>query len=173
MWKQNSGVLYYLNIDINKKKVSAFDLDNTIIVTKSNAKFPKDKDDWKFIDSNIISKFNTNLIDYNVVIFTNQQSLDKKLGFEKFKEKIMNIIKSFNINISVFISYQNNFCRKPLIGLWELLSEYIKDINLNDSFYVGDAAGRKNDFSNSDLNFAHNLGIKFLIPEEFYENNKR
>lgn len=168
MWKQKSGVLYYINLDNTKKKISAFDLDNTIIETKSNAKFPKDKDDWKFIDSNIISRINS-LIDYNVVIFTNQKGLDKKLGLEHFKEKIMNIIKSFNVNISVFISYQDDFYRKPLTGMWDLLSDIINP-DLKDSFYVGDAAGRKNDFSNSDSNFANNIGIKFLLPEEFIQN---
>jgi bifunctional polynucleotide phosphatase/kinase len=169
MWKQKIGVLYYLNIDSNKKNVAAFDLDNTIIVTKSNAKFPKDKDDWKFIDPNIVSEFNTRLIDYNIVIFTNQKGLDKRLSLDSFKEKIMNIIKSFNLKISVFISYQDDFYRKPLTGMWDLMSEYVTP-NLENSFYVGDAAGRKNDFSNSDINFANNIKIKFLLPEEFIQN---
>lgn len=173
MWKQKTGVLYYLNLDTNKKKIAAFDLDNTIIVTKSNAKFPKDKDDWKFIDSNIVSEFNTRLIDYNIVIFTNQKGLDKKsddkVNLDNFKEKIMNIIKSFNTKISVFISYQDDFYRKPLTGMWDLMSEYVSP-DLKHSFYVGDAAGRTNDFSNSDVNFAYNIKIKFLLPEEFIQN---
>jgi bifunctional polynucleotide phosphatase/kinase len=169
MWKQKIGVLYYLNLDLSKKKIAAFDLDNTIIVTKSNAKFPKDKNDWKFIDSNIISEFNTRLIDYNIVIYTNQKGLDKKLGLDNFKEKIINIIQSFNVKISVFISYQDDFYRKPLTGMWDLLCENI-NVDSKNSFYVGDAAGRKNDFSNSDINFAHNIRIKFLLPEEFIQN---
>ena len=173
MWKQKTGVLYYLNLDTNKKKIAAFDLDNTIIITKSDAKFPKDKDDWKFIDSNIVSEFNTRLIDYNVVIFTNQKGLDKKsddkVNLNNFKEKIMNIIKNFSINISIFISYQDDFYRKPLTGMWNLMSEYINP-DLKHSFYVGDAAGRTNDFSNSDINFAYNIKISFLLPEEFIQN---
>jgi bifunctional polynucleotide phosphatase/kinase len=168
MWKQKSGVLYYLNIENHIKKIAAFDLDNTLIVTKSNAKFPKNKDDWKFIDSEIVSKINS-LTDYNIVIFTNQKGLDKKLGLDNFKEKIMNIIKQFNVKISVFISYQDDFYRKPLTGMWDLMSEYVS-INKKECFYVGDAAGRKNDFSNSDMNFANNIKIIFLIPEEFLQN---
>ena len=86
-----------------------------------------------------------------------------------FKEKIINIIKLLNINISVFISYQDDFYRKPLTGMWDLMCEYIKP-DLKESFYVGDAAGRTNDFSNSDINFAYNIKIKFLLPEEFIQN---
>lgn len=168
MWKQKSGVLYYLNLDNNKTKVAAFDLDNTIIVTNSGKKFPKDKDDWKFIESNIVSRINS-LKDHNIVLFTNQKGLDNRLGFDNFKDKIMNIIKAINNKISVFISYQDDFYRKPLTGMWDLLNEYL-NINLNNSFYVGDAAGRKNDFSNSDINFAYNIKVKFLLPEEFIQD---
>jgi bifunctional polynucleotide phosphatase/kinase len=53
--------------------------------------------------------------------------------------------------------------------MWDLMSEYVEP-NLENSFYVGDAAGRKNDFSNSDINFANNIKIKFLLPEEFIQN---
>lgn len=169
MWKQLPGVLYYLNIDSKKDKIAAFDLDNTIIIPKSGAKFPKNKEDWKFIDSVVESRINS-LVDYNVVIFTNQKGLDKKLGLDNFKEKIINIIKSFTVKISVFIAYQDDFYRKPLSGMWDLLSKHADTINKKNSFYVGDAAGRKNDFSNSDINFAHNIKIPFLLPEEFIQN---
>ena len=37
-----------------------------------------------------------------------------------------------------------------------------------NSFYCGDAAGRKNDFSDSDKNFAKNIGIEFYIPEKIF-----
>ena len=168
MWKEKPGVLYYLNVDSKKNKIAGFDLDNTIIVTNSGKIFPKDKDDWKFIDSVIISRINS-LTDYNVVLFTNQKGINNRLGFDNFTEKVMKIIKSFSINISVFISYQDDFYRKPLTGMWDLVSEYC-NINKKESFYVGDAAGRKNDFSNSDINFAYNIKITFLLPEEFIQN---
>ena len=44
------------------------------------------------------------------------------------------------------------------------------------SFYCGDAAGRKqkpfNDFSNDDLLFSINLGLKFYTPEMLFLGEK-
>jgi hypothetical protein len=46
------------------------------------------------------------------------------------------------------------------------------EIDKDSSFYCGDAAGRKqkpfNDFSNDDLLFSINLGIKFYTPEMLF-----
>ncbi len=36
------------------------------------------------------------------------------------------------------------------------------DIDMQQSFYSGDAAGRIGDFSDSDKKFAKNIGIKFI-----------
>jgi bifunctional polynucleotide phosphatase/kinase len=52
-----------------------------------------------------------------------------------------------------------------------------EEIDLTQSFYCGDAAGRaqgwapkkKKDFSSSDRLFAMNIGIKFLTPEEHFQ----
>ncbi|MES1902862.1 MAG: hypothetical protein MHPSP_002062, partial [Paramarteilia canceri] len=46
------------------------------------------------------------------------------------------------------------------------------NIDMKNSFYVGDAAGRKKDFACSDLLFAQNLAIKFHTPEEYFLDDK-
>jgi len=67
--------------------------------------------------------------------------------------------------------------RKPKKGLWTVLCDQImkvkqSEIDKDSSFYCGDAAGRKqkpfNDFSNDDLLFSINLGIKFYTPEMLF-----
>ena len=167
MWINKLGVLYNLNL-IKNLKVASFDLDDTLITTKSNKKFPIDENDWKF-KKNVVETINK-LTDYNIIIFTNQKNLDQKLGLDLFKLKIDNIIKNFKPNISVIVAYHDDFYRKPLTGMWDLLQEY--NLPLNNSFYVGDAAGREGDHSNSDYNFAFNIGIKFFT-EEFFEGNMK
>jgi bifunctional polynucleotide phosphatase/kinase len=163
-WITTPSVCYYLNIT-TKYPIAGFDLDGTLIQTKSDRKFPINENDWKIISPKMIDMINTISKDYNIVIFTNQLGLDKKLGLDKFKHKINTIKKLFLQDISVVISYDNDFYRKPLTGMWTLFDEY--SIPKDKSYYVGDAAGRKNDHSDSDLNFAHNIGIRFATPESY------
>ena len=57
--------------------------------------------------------------------------------------------------------------RKPNKGMWDytlLLMPLIKS-----GFYCGDAAGRPKDFSDSDLNFAKNIGLSFHLPEDMFK----
>jgi bifunctional polynucleotide phosphatase/kinase len=48
------------------------------------------------------------------------------------------------------------------------------EIDMKESFYCGDAAGRPKtdtrpkDFSDSDIKFASNVGLKFFTPEELF-----
>ena len=62
--------------------------------------------------------------------------------------------------------------RKPQIGMWEAFEKYVTSqgatIDKDHSFFVGDAAGRKADFLDSDKQFASNIGIKFYVPEDFW-----
>jgi DNA 3'-phosphatase len=59
--------------------------------------------------------------------------------------------------------------RKPGIGLWKRVLELMENnIDLESSFYCGDAAGRKTDHSNDDLLFAKNAKLKFYTPEEYF-----
>lgn len=58
--------------------------------------------------------------------------------------------------------------------MWDFFVEECNEnikIDKKASMYVGDAAGRKkpqvakNDFSDSDLKFAHAIGLPFFTPE--------
>jgi len=70
--------------------------------------------------------------------------------------------------MTALIASNDDENRKPNLGMWK---HFVKIVNentepiLDKSFYVGDAAGRKNgkkkDFSDSDLKFAMNIAIPF------------
>lgn len=147
------------NDDINKNKIAGFDLDNTIIKTKSGKKFPKDYEDWIFMYPNIIEKINDLYNNgFNIVIITNQKNLK---NIDEWKQKIINIFTILNINIDIYVSLIDNEYRKPNIGLW---TKYINNYTPN-TFYCGDACGRNNDHSDTDFKFALNLKIEFMSPE--------
>lgn len=157
---------YHTKIGKNIKcNIAAFDLDYTLIKPKSGRKFPKDKNDWKFLFDNIIDYLHS-LKDYSIILFTNQSRFN-----DNIIEKIDNIIEKINLDIHVFISSGKDYYRKPMTGMWEELMSINPNIDLNNSFYCGDAAGRKNDFSASDYYFANNIGIKFILPEVLFKSD--
>jgi bifunctional polynucleotide phosphatase/kinase len=141
--------------------IAAFDLDWTLIKPKSGKKFPKDYDDWTLLHG--VKEKLTELHEkkYKIVIFTNQAG--SSLDINLFAKKIRAISSLIDVPIQAFVATDYGYCRKPSIGMWWLLTRNNNKIviDIKNSFYIGDAAGRPNDFSNSDLKFALNLGLKF------------
>ncbi|RHZ62646.1 putative DNA 3'-phosphatase Tpp1 [Aspergillus thermomutatus] len=152
-----------------KAKVAAFDLDSTLVVTASGNTFPRNSSDWKW---------------YHVVIMSNQKriSLQKDLkggradskSLTNFKERVAGVMRQIDIPISVYAATADDENRKPRTGMWkEFVEDYDLDVfgvDLSESFYVGDAAGRPRDHSMVDRGFALNVGIPFKTPEEFFLN---
>ena len=137
-----------------------FDLDHTLVTPKGKNKFPKDKTDWKWKYDWIIPVL---LHFVNIVIITNQK-VTKKNSMELISGRIKRIDKKMRkagINPTWLISLSEGWYRKPCTGLFELL----ENVDLDGSFYVGDAAGRKGDRNCSDRKFARNIGVNFFTPE--------
>lgn len=155
------------------EKIAAFDLDWTIVKPMGNNKFPKNKDDWMIFPE--VKKYIQQLYleNYTIVIFTNQGS--SKFNIEEFKEKLKNISCSLNVPLITYISTKDGFYRKPSIGLWTLLKKNYTDkkIDIDSSFYIGDAAGREGDFSDSDYKFALNIGIPFYSAKDGVINKQQ
>ena len=155
------------NYDLKDKKIAGFDLDNTIITTKSGKKFPKDQMDWKWLNTNVKNKLITLSKEYVIAIFTNQLGISLgKQSKSELIDKFSNIYKELDVPIIFLVSDRKDFYRKPGVGMWQVLEK--EGIIKEGSFYVGDAAGRETDFSNSDKEFALNIGIDFYTPEDFF-----
>lgn len=180
---------------IKDNKIFAFDLDSTLIKTKSGRTFSTNSNDWQWCFNTVVKK----LIDISrtnsVIIFSNQggvitDSKDSK-SMIQFLSKINKILQEFEKNgvldIWIYTSTKQSSAskkkgineskflknRKPETGLFEefkkdYLNSLSKELNKSNIIYIGDAAGRPNDFSDSDLKFAKNCGIEFKIPEDFF-----
>lgn len=178
----NSVWKYSFNYPQTNKNIVSFDLDDTLISTKSKKKYPISANDWVEINNSknrLTELFKTN----NIVIFSNQSKM--KGQKEMIKSKFEQIINYFQLPLTVYISGNYDHYRKPNIGMFQLMLKdyYNDDINhINSFIFVGDAAGRlktKNhpkDFSCSDRKFCYNIGyfydkiFEFKTPEEYFNN---
>jgi len=190
-WKEEDTILLkQYKEQTPNSKIAAFDLDDTLIKVKGKLKFPKDENDWQFLFSSTPNKLKKLVDDgYRIVIFSNQNGFSRKdrkknglLKEEQFKTKINNIFKIIDIPITIFCAVEKDKFRKPCNGMWKVfLEKYNKvDIDYENSFFCGDAAGRPNgwkrgakkDFSDNDRKFAMNCKLKFYTPDEFFMNEK-
>lgn len=152
--------------------VYAFDLDGTLIKPKSGRKFPKDLDDWMSLDGADTYVKRLNLLGQNhpLVIFTNQASCKDDASLQKFYEKkIVHVLEHIHVPVSVMIAGGYSHYRKPKPRMWDVYcAEMGFDRKDTPVMYVGDAAGRPGDFSDSDYAFAININAKFDVPEHFF-----
>ncbi|CUM66233.1 uncharacterized protein PRCAT00003893001 [Priceomyces carsonii] len=188
-------------------KVAAFDLDGTLIDTKSGSKFARGPDDWRWWspkgtqESKVVKKLRE-IIEgrYLIVIFTNQGSVvatPSNKSYINFIKRVNSVTSNLNANLKgrvvdiiVFASPKrpstsnqkvvpsseelHNLMRKPNIGMWKELEKFLNNtcginVDMDKSFYVGDAAGRPLDFLDSDKQFCKNVNLKdFKVPEEFF-----
>lgn len=152
--------------------VFGFDLDWTLVrpvhgISTKNGIFPRTTDDFAFLPNRL--RVLRDLIErgFTVVICTNQKSCNRdKLHFNI--DRVNNIIKFLEdseIQIIVLMSTQEDHYRKPETGMWDSL---IQMFDVKTGLYCGDAAGRPQDFADSDLQFALKSGIDFILPEDIF-----
>jgi bifunctional polynucleotide phosphatase/kinase len=158
-------------------KLAMFDLDGTIIKTKSGEKFSVGSGDWEFLYPEIKPKlkelYNKG---HSIIIISNQAKFSPII-----EEKIKSVLIALEVPVQAFVATGKDKYRKPETGIFEELI-LPKITNLTNIFFIGDAAGRKNDFSDFDRKFAYNIflflkyknlkdiqyKIGFQTPEEYF-----
>jgi bifunctional polynucleotide phosphatase/kinase len=183
--EKDKGFIFGSNnniINLTFKNIYLFDLDDTIIKTKSGKTFAISSTDWVFLDKNIVTKINK-LYDNNnfIGIISNQKGLKSELLINNWIKKINDIVKTLKVHV-VFASTTDNRYRKPMPGsLDEINNKYfvankITFNNKSKKYYIGDALGRDGDHSDTDLKFAKNCNLIIKSPETFFglenKNNK-
>ncbi|KAG6850475.1 hypothetical protein H0H93_012896 [Arthromyces matolae] len=138
--------LYAVNLHPTlSTKVAAFDLDGTIIKSDFS-------ESWEWWRTLVPTKLRDVVKDgYTLVIISNQAL--KPQAIRTWKTKISRIAAA----------------------KLDELTEVTPIVDKSSSFFVGDAAGRqyagnKRDFSSTDRKWAHNVGITFFTPEEYFLN---
>ena len=133
----------------SSSKIASFDMDGTIITTKSGRMpFKTPPDDWRFLYKNVPEKLKSLDCDgYQVVWFTNQGGIPHgNPPMESFQLKVQAIAEALgSVPVTVIASMQDDTSRKPCTGMWQYFVEHeckCACVDLDQSFYVGDAAGR-------------------------------
>ena len=126
---------------------------------------------------------------YCVCILSNQGAIRSALQGKKATsvKTMMDEVFDKAVGIRKYIcmcATQKDEFRKPSVGMFNHLNDILRRatngtstmssnadgsvVDLDASFYVGDAAGREGDHADSDLAFARNVGITFYTPEDFF-----
>jgi bifunctional polynucleotide phosphatase/kinase len=178
--------------------IAAFDLDSTLVETTSATPFPRSGSDWKWMDAHVKEHLRSicngtippgledkldQSVDYRLVVFSNQGGVVSETGKKRYiylKERVTAIAKDLGVSMLFYGATKpkkgsDDKYRKPLRAMWDVMvDDLVKDdqrqIDLEGSFFVGDAAGRPSDFSDSDAEFAKVVGLKFFTPEQFFQS---
>jgi bifunctional polynucleotide phosphatase/kinase len=138
-------------------KVGIFDYDWTLVKPKDGRRFPKSVEDWQYLRPSVPSIMRKFAKDHRIVIVTDQSKQWKV-------DQILSVIADLGIHATVIVGVKEE-SRKPSTSLF--YSVFPK-LNKEKAFYVGDAAGRPDDWADKDRVFAESLGVKFYTPEDIF-----
>jgi len=140
-----------------RKKIAAFDYDWTLVKPASGGTFPKNLEDWTWLNNAVISTIKKLYESkFSIVLFTNQT---KKWKCDQIKIALATI----GVPILIAIGMEKED-QKPSRSLFEAAISWKWDIK--KSFFIGDALGRPGDWSDSDRIFAERAGFEIIKPPE-------
>ncbi|VDC03760.1 unnamed protein product [Peniophora sp. CBMAI 1063] len=164
-------------------RVAAFDLDGTLIVSPFDKSKGKAKGKggggalsgsggfqwWNAVVPKKLEEVKEQ--GYVIALISNQKVTGKTM--DKFKERLPLIARKIpKIPFFAYAATTADEFRKPMPGMWlaleQLLSKRGLSIDKENSFFVGDAAGRAEDFASTDRKLAVNIGLPFYTPERYF-----
>lgn len=159
---------------VSPVRVAFIDLDQTLIVPKSASPFPTTEKDWKW-------KWPYTVI-YQTFRDLQQKGFLIVIRTDQSKPHRVQLVK----NVLTSLSGDGDTRQPPLLPIVGLIAHdkswYKPDTRLvtnvafrgvdidPSSFMVGDAGGEPGDWSDNDIAFAKQLGIRFYRPETFFSS---
>ncbi|GAA5891298.1 hypothetical protein JCM6882_004649 [Rhodosporidiobolus microsporus] len=166
------------------EKVAAFNLDHTIIRPLGDARYSDSADDWRWWSANepkaaeeeekekkVTKRLRKLHADGYAIVFFTAQAHDSQDLWSEYRKRLRNVAEELDIPLRIFVAMTFDIYRKPAHGAWlEFVKRWNggKEVDLSKSFYVGDAAGKGGSKQDYDRKFAHNVGVEFFTPEEFF-----
>jgi bifunctional polynucleotide phosphatase/kinase len=172
-------------------KLALFDLDGTLITSKSGKIWAENGDDWVFRGNvpAILQRYAEG--GWTVAIITNQSEWSRERTRDGPQTKINTVLDSlFAANgwapwcLVATGPHTENIYRKPGRGLYDLLVREIGSRHVTEVMMCGDAAGPDAEdeayrWSDSDLRFAqtitpsvHNSAVVFHTPDSIFGRSK-
>ncbi|CAI7891592.1 unnamed protein product [Closterium sp. NIES-54] len=177
-WFAFSSVILHQSPNLKpSSRIAAFDFDGCLVNTNVRIMGPNA---WSLMFDTVPSVLqHFHQAGYKIVIFTNESNIDRftKQRHKAIESKIgrlngfMRAVPGVPMQIFISCGRSNSgdLFRKPEVGLWHLLCECgneERQVEWESSFFVGDAAGRPQDHSDSDQVFAQRLNLPFYLPED-------
>ena len=154
---------------IYRPVVAAFDIDWTMTFSE-NLLFPKGPSDIHIMAHRKETVTKLFKAGYIIAFFTNQNA-PRGTGLEKRLTRIAEFISTLRIPCYVYVATDKNksgWKGSAGAAMWQMLNDELGSQPAAGSFYVGDAWGRPEDFSDSDRLFAEAAGIRGYTPEEVF-----
>ncbi|XP_017252026.1 polynucleotide 3'-phosphatase ZDP [Daucus carota subsp. sativus] len=184
-WKAFQTIIFLEGDDglHHSSKIAAFDFDQCLAKTSLRR---VGSDAWSLMYPSIPEKLQSLYNDgYKLVIFTNESNIDRwknkrQIAVDSKIGRLSNFIKKVGVPMQVFIACgigksgnkAGDPFRKPETGMWRIMEQHFNSgipVDMDQSFYVGDAAGRPDDHSDADIKFAEAIGLKFYVPEDYFQ----
>lgn len=167
MYRRMAPTLIKVGKYRHRQKMALFDYDWTLVRPKSNGTFSKGLDDWRWMSSNVpqvMEEFYKK--GFAICIVSNQtKNTDMKT------EQIVNVLSLLPVPAIVAIAKEKED-KKPNRTMFDAIVGE-KKVDFKKSVFIGDALGRKGDWSDVDKQFAINSGlINILAPDDLFKVEK-
>lgn len=154
-------VIFKLYAPRYRKKVAIYDYDHTLVQPKNHRQFSKDIDDWEFTYPEVPSVLKAVYEKGYMICICTQQSKAWKL------EQIKKVLEPLNIPMWVSIATDKSIYKPNTVLFDTVIGAHAWDPA--KSLFVGDALGRRGDWSDCDKLFAMALKVSYTSPEEYFK----